>query len=88
MSTLEALLEDDALEGKMASPGYIIWNNLTSILARTRHQAIALALSFVCAVNDLSPGAYFLRQDLYPALSKVRVERYTCHYYYLIYFQR
>ncbi|TFK77362.1 hypothetical protein BDN72DRAFT_910444 [Pluteus cervinus] len=36
--------------------------------ARTRHQALQLALTFVCAVSQLSPGAYFLRRDLYPSI--------------------
>lgn len=51
----------------------LVQSNLIFPLERTRHRVLALALSFVCAVNELSPGAYLLRQDLYPALSKVRL---------------
>jgi hypothetical protein len=36
-----------------------------------RHQALQLALVFVCGVNQLSPGAYFLRRDLFPAIVTV-----------------
>ncbi|KAF8323104.1 hypothetical protein DL93DRAFT_625081 [Clavulina sp. PMI_390] len=43
----------------------------TSLEATTRRLVVGLALAFVCAVNELSPGAYFLRQDLYPSLCKV-----------------
>ncbi|KIJ24304.1 hypothetical protein M422DRAFT_274945, partial [Sphaerobolus stellatus SS14] len=36
-----------------------------------RHRALQLGLVFMCGVNQLSPGAYFLRRDLYPALSSM-----------------
>jgi len=39
----------------------------------TRHQALQLALVFVCGVNQLSPGAYFLRRDLFPGMVSVSV---------------
>ncbi|KAJ7751293.1 hypothetical protein DFH07DRAFT_745670 [Mycena maculata] len=33
-----------------------------------RHQILQLALIFMCGVGQLSPGAYFLRRDLYPSI--------------------
>ncbi|KAK7058391.1 hypothetical protein VNI00_002025 [Paramarasmius palmivorus] len=36
--------------------------------ATIRHQALQLALVFMCGVGQLSPGAYFLRTDLFPSL--------------------
>ncbi|KDQ63275.1 hypothetical protein JAAARDRAFT_147418 [Jaapia argillacea MUCL 33604] len=33
-----------------------------------RHQALQLAIVFMCGVNQLSPGAYFLRLDLFPSI--------------------
>ncbi|KAJ7631175.1 hypothetical protein FB45DRAFT_917728 [Roridomyces roridus] len=33
-----------------------------------RHQVLQLALIFMCGVGQLSPGAYFLRRDLYPSI--------------------
>uniref|UniRef100_A0A0W0FAR2 Putative conserved protein UP6 n=1 Tax=Moniliophthora roreri TaxID=221103 RepID=A0A0W0FAR2_MONRR len=36
--------------------------------ANIRHQALQLALVFMCGVGQLSPGAYFLRRDLFPSL--------------------
>ncbi|THV07535.1 hypothetical protein K435DRAFT_741871 [Dendrothele bispora CBS 962.96] len=46
-----------------------------------RHQALQLALSFMCGVGQLSPGAYFLRKDLFPSLvsfiKSPETEQYT-----------
>ncbi|KAL0579454.1 hypothetical protein V5O48_002560 [Marasmius crinis-equi] len=46
-----------------------------------RHQALQLALVFMCGVGQLSPGAYFLRKDLFPSLALFmkapETERYT-----------
>ncbi|KAF5368476.1 hypothetical protein D9758_002263 [Tetrapyrgos nigripes] len=39
-----------------------------AVQATVRHQALQLALIFMCGVGQLSPGAYFLRKDLYPSL--------------------
>ncbi|KIK70706.1 hypothetical protein GYMLUDRAFT_65921 [Collybiopsis luxurians FD-317 M1] len=39
-----------------------------TIPARNRHLVLQLALVFMCGVQQLSPGAYFLRKDLYPSL--------------------
>ncbi|KAF8899008.1 hypothetical protein BD779DRAFT_1486579 [Infundibulicybe gibba] len=33
-----------------------------------RHQVLQLALTFMCGVTQLSPGAYFLRRDLFPSI--------------------
>jgi hypothetical protein len=41
-------------------------------IATVRHQALQLALIFMCGVGQLSPGAYFLRVDLFPSLVLVR----------------
>ena len=32
----------------------------------------------MCGVNQLSPGAYLLRKDLFPAIIAVRLRRLTC----------
>ncbi|PPQ99554.1 hypothetical protein CVT24_005342 [Panaeolus cyanescens] len=39
--------------------------------AETRHKALQLALTFVCGVSQLSPGAYFLRRDFFPAIIEI-----------------
>ncbi|KAF8591954.1 hypothetical protein K439DRAFT_1401390 [Ramaria rubella] len=36
-----------------------------------RHRVLQLALVFMCGVNQLSPGAYFLRRDIYPSITSV-----------------
>lgn len=33
-----------------------------------RHEVLQLAVVFMCGVNQLSPGAYLLRKDLFPAI--------------------
>ncbi|KAJ7040434.1 hypothetical protein C8F04DRAFT_1083551 [Mycena alexandri] len=55
-----------------------IFTNLTAIIndslsnpdlpVDVRHQVLQLALSFMCGVAQLSPGAYFLRRDLFPTI--------------------
>ncbi|KAJ7492450.1 hypothetical protein FB451DRAFT_1218339 [Mycena latifolia] len=55
-----------------------IFTNLTEIIndslpnpdlpADIRHQVLQLALIFMCGVGQLSPGAYFLRRDLFPSI--------------------
>ncbi|KAI5835984.1 hypothetical protein K523DRAFT_259495 [Schizophyllum commune Tattone D] len=39
------------------------------ILPAIRHQALQVALTFMCGISQLSPGAYFLRIDLFPAIT-------------------
>ncbi|KZP25398.1 hypothetical protein FIBSPDRAFT_1041539 [Athelia psychrophila] len=34
-----------------------------------RHKSLQLAIVFMCSIGQLSPGAYFLRQDLFPSIS-------------------
>lgn len=36
-----------------------------------RHQVLQLAVVFMCSISQLSPGAYFLRRDLFPCIAKV-----------------
>ncbi|TFK56653.1 DUF1741-domain-containing protein [Heliocybe sulcata] len=36
--------------------------------ASLRHQVIQLAIIFMCRIAQLSPGAYFLRRDLWPSI--------------------
>ncbi|KZT30822.1 hypothetical protein NEOLEDRAFT_1053272, partial [Neolentinus lepideus HHB14362 ss-1] len=36
--------------------------------ASLRHQALQLAIIFMCSIGQLSPGAYFLRRDLFPSI--------------------
>ncbi|KAF7347688.1 DUF1741 domain-containing protein [Mycena venus] len=55
-----------------------IFTNLTGIINDSlpdpdlpvdiRHQVLQLALIFMCGVGQLSPGAYFLRRDLFPSI--------------------
>ncbi|KAF9270606.1 hypothetical protein L218DRAFT_914759 [Marasmius fiardii PR-910] len=40
----------------------------TNVPESVRHQALQMALVFMCGINQLSPGAYFLRRDLFPSL--------------------
>ncbi|KAJ7619200.1 hypothetical protein DFH06DRAFT_1235619 [Mycena polygramma] len=55
-----------------------IFTNLTGIIndslpdpdlpVDVRHQVLQFALIFMCGVGQLSPGAYFLRRDLFPSI--------------------
>ncbi|KAJ7361563.1 hypothetical protein DFH08DRAFT_844550 [Mycena albidolilacea] len=55
-----------------------VFTNLTGIVNESlpdadldvdiRHQVLQLALIFMCGVGQLSPGAYFLRRDLFPSI--------------------
>ncbi|KAJ3984581.1 hypothetical protein F5890DRAFT_1460981 [Lentinula detonsa] len=57
----------------------ILFMSLTSLVdehlrndgtsANNRHLALQLALIFMCGVGQLSPGAYFLRIDMYPSIT-------------------
>ncbi|KAH7886115.1 hypothetical protein F5I97DRAFT_2025897 [Phlebopus sp. FC_14] len=38
------------------------------ITASVRHQVLQLAIIFTCSINQLSPGAYLLRRDLFPSI--------------------
>ncbi|KAJ7293157.1 hypothetical protein C8J57DRAFT_1268248 [Mycena rebaudengoi] len=40
----------------------------SAVPADIRHQALQFALIFMCGVGQLSPGAYFLRCDLFPSI--------------------
>jgi hypothetical protein len=42
-------------------------------IATIRHQAVQLSLVFMCSINQLSPGAYFLRRDFFPSIVAVRL---------------
>ncbi|KAL6310173.1 hypothetical protein BKA93DRAFT_722531 [Sparassis latifolia] len=56
-----------------------VFNDLTATIeeilsdtvapASLRHQVLQLAVIFVCGVNQLSVGAYFLRRDLFPCIA-------------------
>ncbi|KAH7927264.1 hypothetical protein BV22DRAFT_1032014 [Leucogyrophana mollusca] len=37
--------------------------------ANLRHQVLQLAVIFACGINQLSPGAYLLRRDLFPSIA-------------------
>lgn len=45
---------------------------LMPLPATIRHQVLQVALIYMCGVAQLSPGAYFLRRDLFPAIVTVR----------------
>ncbi|KAL1757320.1 hypothetical protein FB107DRAFT_209616 [Schizophyllum commune] len=36
-----------------------------------RHQALQVALTFMCGISQLSPGAYLLRIDLFPSITTI-----------------
>lgn len=55
------------------------------LLADLRHKALQLALTFMCGTNQLSPGAYFLRKDLFPSISQVQNK--SMHLIYLLLIQ-
>ncbi|KAI0652036.1 hypothetical protein C8Q79DRAFT_1019050 [Trametes meyenii] len=40
----------------------------TSVSAGLRHEVLQMTLIFVCGISQLSPGAYFLRHDLFPCI--------------------
>lgn len=50
---------------------------LTVAVASIRHQVLQLAVVFVCGIGQLSPGAYLLRRDLFPAIATVSAYRIT-----------
>ncbi|OCH94681.1 hypothetical protein OBBRIDRAFT_788932 [Obba rivulosa] len=49
--------------------------------ASCRHAVLQLAVILVCGISQLSPGAYFLRRDLFPCIVAIitcpETERYT-----------
>ncbi|KAF5323371.1 hypothetical protein D9611_005660 [Ephemerocybe angulata] len=52
-----------------------VFNDFTSMLSTiigdetsTRHRALRLGFVFVCTISQLSPGAYFLRRNLFPSI--------------------
>ena len=48
---------------------------LSPRLADLRHQVLQLAVVFACSINQLSPGAFLLRRDLFPAIVTVGLNR-------------
>ncbi|KAI0778369.1 hypothetical protein BD413DRAFT_465054 [Trametes elegans] len=68
-----------------------VFNNLTAAIddilsdtttsATLRHEVLQMTVIFVCGLSQLSPGAYFLRHDLFPCISKIittpDTEKYT-----------
>lgn len=42
-----------------------------------KHSALQLALVLVSGLAQLSPGAYFLRTDLFPAIVDVRCRSFS-----------
>jgi hypothetical protein len=51
-----------------------MWACLTDRdLEALRHQVLQLAVVFTCSISQLSPGAYFLRRDLFPCIAKVQI---------------
>ena len=45
-----------------------------------RHRVLQLAIIYASGINQLSPGAYFLRRDLFPSLVNARSSFFTCLY--------
>jgi hypothetical protein len=52
-------------------------------LASIRHRVLQLAVIFMCGVAQLSPGAYFLRRDLFPSIAAVCASVSTPSIYYI-----
>ncbi|KAJ3977857.1 hypothetical protein EV361DRAFT_943954 [Lentinula raphanica] len=52
---------------------------LTFAIAMNRHLAAQMALIFICGIGQMSPGAYFLRIDMYPSITHFisSLEQYT-----------
>lgn len=51
-----------------------MWTYLPDyVLEALRHQVLQLAVVFMCSISQLSPGAYFLRRDLFPCIAKVQI---------------
>ncbi|KAG1828100.1 hypothetical protein EV424DRAFT_1471326 [Suillus variegatus] len=46
-------------------------NEADRVFMALRHQVLQLAVVFMCSISQLSPGAYFLRRDLFPCIAKV-----------------
>ena len=46
-------------------------SGLLTALAEMKHKVLQLALTFASGINQLSPGAYLLRRDLFPAITNV-----------------
>ncbi len=67
-SLVEDYLKDDTIPGESLCTDSKGHNNRYELKASNRHRALQLALIFMCSVNNLSPGAYFLRKDIFPAL--------------------
>ena len=44
---------------------------LTSVTAVLRHRCLQAAVIYMCSIGQLSPGAYFLRQDLFGPIATV-----------------
>lgn len=43
-----------------------------STVVDLKHQVLQLAVVFSCSISQLSPGAFLLRRDLFPAIASVR----------------
>lgn len=43
----------------------------TTTLGELRHHALQLAIMFMAGIQQLSPGAYFLRQNMFPSICSV-----------------
>lgn len=43
-----------------------------STVVDLKHQVLQLAVVFSCSISQLSPGAFLLRRDLFPAITSVR----------------
>ncbi|OBZ78701.1 putative glycine dehydrogenase (decarboxylating), mitochondrial [Grifola frondosa] len=57
---------DDLFNDLTAAIDEILSDTTASV--SLRHGALQLAVIFVCGISQLSPGAYFLRRDLFPSI--------------------
>lgn len=49
----------------------VLFDYLKRLLGEMRHCTLQLALVLACGLGQLSPGAYFLNQDIFPAILSV-----------------
>ncbi|TFY75669.1 hypothetical protein EWM64_g8341 [Hericium alpestre] len=76
------ILHDEGAPGKFVrlQPITIITDEY-ECEASLRHEVLQLAIIFMCGINQLSPGAYFLQRDLFPAVISIikspDTERFT-----------
>jgi hypothetical protein len=65
--------DNDAPGGFYAYSPLVYHLKMCKYPVETRQQALELGLVFVCSISQLSPGAYFLRRNMFPAIVNASV---------------